>query len=114
MASLIYTGHCGCEDHFSVSRRLLLDTNLFDVIASLGAGLYVHHIELSSFPLCRLNRNLPATVPGREGRGGRRGRGVGGGVEGGTQTIIKKKIKMMWREQHRKGDKQKTKPKKRR
>lgn len=45
----------------------MLDTNLFDVIASLGTGLYVHHIELTSFPLCRLNRNLPATVPGRDG-----------------------------------------------
>lgn len=51
----------------SVSRRLLLHTNLFDVIASLGAGLYVHHIELASFPLCRLNRHLPVTVPGRDG-----------------------------------------------
>lgn len=45
-------------------------TNLFDVIASLGTGLYVHHIELTSFPLCRLNRNLPATVPRKEGGGG--------------------------------------------
>lgn len=51
-------------------RRPFQCTNLFDVIASLGAGLYVHHIELASFPLCRLHRDLPATVPGREGRGG--------------------------------------------
>lgn len=43
---------------------LLLDTNLFDVIASLGTGLYVHHIELTSFPLCCLDRNLPAMIPG--------------------------------------------------
>lgn len=47
----------------------MLDTNLFDVIASLGTGFYVHHIEFTSFPLCRLNRNLPAMVPGREGEG---------------------------------------------
>lgn len=53
-------------------------TNLFDVIASLGAGLYVHHIELASFPLCRLYRDLPATVPGGEGVR----LGGGGDVEG--------------------------------
>lgn len=52
-------------------------TNLFDVIASLGAGLYVHHIELASFPLCRLYRDLPATVPG----GGWWGGGGGWGVD---------------------------------
>lgn len=62
----------------SVLQLLLLDTNLFDVIASLGTGLYVHHIEFTSFPLCGLNRNLPAVVPGREG--GRSG--VKCGVEG--------------------------------
>lgn len=55
-------------------------TNLFDVIASLGAGLYVHHIELASFPLCRLYRDLPATVPGGGWWGG--GGGWGGDVEG--------------------------------
>lgn len=54
--------------------RLLRCTNLFDVIASLGAGLYVHHIELASFPLRSLYRDLPATVPGG-------GRGGGEGVE---------------------------------
>lgn len=45
----------------------MLDTNLFDVITSLGTGLYVHHIEFTSFPLCRLNRDLPAIGPGGEG-----------------------------------------------
>lgn len=59
-------------------------TNLFDVIASLGAGLYVHHIELASFPLCRLYRHLPATVPGQ---GGERWGGVRGDVEGNTKII---------------------------
>lgn len=83
----------------SVPHRLLLDTNLFDVIASLGAGLYVHHIELTSFPLCRLNRNLSVTVPGRDGerwgegekgRGGRRGGEV---LRGDTNNKRKKKTK---------------------
>lgn len=66
--------------------RLLQCTNLFDVIASLGAGLYVHHIELASFPLRSLYRDLPATVPG--GGGERRGGGgVRGDVEGNTKII---------------------------
>lgn len=60
-------GHDDCEGRLSGSHRLSLDTNLFDVITSLGTGLYVHHIELTSFPLCRLDRNLPVTVPGRDG-----------------------------------------------
>lgn len=77
-------GHHDCLDHLSVLQRLLPDTNLFDVIASLGTGLYVHHIELSSFPLCRLNRNLPATVPGRGGGGSECG------VEGNKQNKTKK------------------------
>lgn len=59
-------------------------TNLFDVIASLGAGLYVHHIELASFPLCRLYRDLPATGPGWVG-----GRGGGGVMLRGNTKIIK-------------------------
>lgn len=72
-------GHDDCEGRLSVSHRLSLDTNLFDVITSLGTGLYVHHIELTSFPLCRLNRNLPVTVPGRDGeREGGREEGKGG------------------------------------
>lgn len=75
----------------------LLDTNLFDVIASLGTGLYVHHIELTSFPLCRLNRNLPAMVPGREG-------GEWCEVWCWGKHKQNKKIKMTWREQSRKGD----------
>lgn len=79
----------------SVSRRLLLDTNLFDVIASLGAGLYVHHIELTSFPLCRLNRNLPVTVPGRDGERWGEGEGreerCGRWCGGETQTTNGKK-----------------------
>lgn len=53
-----------------IIRRPLQYTNLFDVIASLGAGLYVHHIEFASFPLCRLYRDLPATDPGEGGKGG--------------------------------------------
>lgn len=60
-----------------IIRRPLQYTNLFDVIASLGAGLYVHHIEFASFPLCRLYRDLPATDPGEGGEGG-----SGGGVRG--------------------------------
>lgn len=51
----------------SITCRPFQCTNLFDVIASLGAGLYVHHIELASFPLGRLYRDLPATVPGEGG-----------------------------------------------
>lgn len=77
------------KDYLSVLHQLLQDTNLFDVIASLGTRLYVHHIELTSFPLCRLNRNLPATVPGRE-RGRRSG--VEGDVEGNTKIF-----KTTWR-----------------
>lgn len=80
-----------------------MDTNLFDVIASLGTGLYVHHIELASFPLCRLNRNLPATVPGRV----REGRRECGGGMGLRKTQIK--FKMTTKERTREGNKRQSK-----
>lgn len=80
---------------------LLLDTNLFDVITSLGTGLYVHHIEFTSFPLCSLYRNLPAMVPGGEGKG-REGEECGGMGLRKTQ-----KFKMTWRD--RPGKENKTK-----
>lgn len=82
----------------SVLHLLLLDTNLFDVIASLGTGLYVHHIELTSFPLCRLNRNLPAVVPGREGEGS----GVECGVEGGKHKKIQNDMERTEQEREQK------------
>lgn len=101
----------------SVSRRLLLHTNLFDVIASLGAGLYVHHIELASFPLCRLNRHLPVNGPG-EGRremGRRGGEGRRDGVEGRhkrqTGKIKQNQNDTEGTEQKRRPTKYKAKPK---
>lgn len=89
----------------SVLHRLLLDTNLFDVIASLGTGLYVHHIEFTSFPLCRLNRNLPATAPGRDG-----GKGVVWSVV--LRETQKKNLNDMERTEQKRQQKSKAKKKK--